>query len=79
MDNETKQLLKQLCAVLRDSTEQAYHAHEMAEKVQIACTHMVPGFQNCYSNPVPFDAKHIADSRAETLKRLDALIQSLGQ
>jgi hypothetical protein len=77
MDSETKQLLKELCAVVRDSTEQAYHAHELAEKVHLACSHQVAGFQNCFDNPVPLDVGHIARSRAETLGRLDAVISAL--
>jgi len=34
MDADTKQILKELCAVVRDSTEQAFHAHELAEKLK---------------------------------------------
>jgi hypothetical protein len=77
MDVETKLVLKELCSVLRDSTEQAYYAHELAEKVHLACVHQVAGFQNCFDNPVPLDVGHIARSRAETLKRLDAVIAAL--
>jgi hypothetical protein len=77
MDADMKQVLKQLCVVLRDSTEQAYHAHELAEKVHLACAHQVPGFQNCFDNPEPFVAQHIADSRAVTLRRLDEVIRLL--
>jgi hypothetical protein len=77
MDSETKQILKDLCTVIRASTEQAYHALELAEKVHLACSHQVAGFQNCFDNPVPLDVGHILDSRAETLKLLDAVIAEL--
>lgn len=77
MDAETKQVLKEICAVVRDSTEQAFHAHELAERVHLACSHQVPGFQRCFDNPVPLDVGHIARARAEMLGRLDALIQRL--
>jgi hypothetical protein len=77
MDPETKQLLKELCAVVRDSTEQAYHAHELSEKVHLACSHQVPGFRNCFDNPVPLDVGHIARSKAAILGRLDAVTRLL--
>jgi hypothetical protein len=77
MDSESKQILKDLCTVVRASTEQAYHALELAEKVHLACSHQVRGFRDCFDNPVPLDVGHILDSRAETLKLLDAVVAAL--
>ena len=79
MYGDTKQLLKELCAVVRDSTEQAYYAHELAEKVHLACSHQVAGFRNCFDNPVPLDVGHITRSKAAILERLDAVIRLLGK
>ncbi len=77
MDADTKQILKSLCAVLRDSTEQAYRAHELAEKVYISSSHMVPGFDKCFQSPFGPELEHIKSAKGNLLQRLDEIIQSL--
>ena len=77
MDADTKQILKEFCSVVRDSTEQAFHAHELAERVHLACSHQVAGFQDCFDNPAPLDVGHISRAHASMLARLDAVIDAL--
>ena len=77
MDADTKQTLKLICAVLRDTTEQAYRVHEMAERIHIACLHMVPDFRNCYESPVQPELRHIADSKKNLISRIDGVILAL--
>lgn len=77
MDAETKQLLKQFSAVLRDTTEQAYYVHELALRLHSACSHNVAGFDNCFQSPVQPELSHINDAKQNLLQRLDMLIRSL--
>jgi hypothetical protein len=77
MDAETKQILHEMCAVLRDATEQSFYAHEMAEKVHAVASRLVPGFAEAYQSPSVLDVGRHPSAKNEILRRLDAAVRRL--
>lgn len=60
-------LTKQVCAIVRDVAEQAFHAHSLAEQAYSAATGTKP----------PSD-EHIQHSKDEIMSRLQQVIELLG-
>ena len=79
MDEDTKHLLKSICAVLHDVTEQAFHAHEMAEKMHDACATAVPEFRMAYDSSRVLNDGHTVRSKQQILDALSKVTRQLGQ
>jgi hypothetical protein len=80
MDKDTKQLLLSVCQTLRQVTDSAYHAHELALRLYGALVEAgVNGFAEAYTHPKMLSFQQIIELRDSQLKLLDDQIQRLQQ
>jgi hypothetical protein len=66
MDDQTTSALRGICAVLHDVTEQAFHAHKLAEQA----------YQAAIGAKAPDDA-HIQSSKEQILRVLRSVTEQL--
>ena len=80
MDNETREMLLSILALLRETTTQAFEAREAVDRVLHATQSAVPGFNQWYSGPGNFLAsQHIVHEGSELVKKIDELVQRIEQ
>ena len=78
MDDQTKQQLVSICQILRETADNAFHAHEMAWRTYAALAELnLPKFLETYPNPKGVSFDEMIGSRQTLLEQLDEAIRKL--
>ena len=77
MDDESRQLLKQICAVLQDVVEHTFRIHEMAERNHAATSQLVSDYRRVYEEPSLIDVHHMQQAKRDISDRLQKVIERL--
>ncbi|HZH82519.1 MAG TPA: hypothetical protein VFD87_05195 [Phototrophicaceae bacterium] len=75
MDNATKEVLLNLLKNLKESTQNAYHAHDMAWRTYAALVKMFPSFPDLYNQGEGVSFDEMLHWRDAQIRQLDAAIQ----
>ena len=78
MNDDTKKLLLSICQTLRQVTDSAYHAQEMAWRTYAALAQLgPPNFVDEYAHPKVLSVDEIIGLRERLLETLDKAILQL--
>lgn len=77
MDEETKVMLSLIVSALRETADQAYHAHEMAWRTYAAMVRMNPNFPEEYQSDTGVAFGQIVGARDQIHATLDRIAERL--